>query len=230
MEVSQRFGWQEAAARCLDFAREHGSARGNASGTAFEAFDRDGRIRARLVLPRLLPPIAGREGPAAYSARIEKGIGRQAIVLLQAGAAALGYWREDDLVRHKAWKRYVVRGAGRAQPKHLRTKGKSRYGSRLRLQNFRLLLSDVNERLRDWWSSEGPPEQVFLGVNVRVLADLFAADPPPPFDARDPSLRRIGRHVHVPDFAELEAVRRFLARGRIEVRRKDGPGGTRGAS
>ena len=42
-------------------------------------------------------------------------------------------WRGEELVRHKVFKRYVVRGRGRAQPTHLKSKGKSRYGSRLRL-------------------------------------------------------------------------------------------------
>ena len=44
-------------------------------------------------------------------------------------------WRDDELVAHKVVKKYVVRGRGRAQPLHLKTRGKSRYGSRLRLAN-----------------------------------------------------------------------------------------------
>ena len=41
---------------------------------------------------------------------------------------------DGEIVHTKSIKKYVVRGRGRAQPTHLATKGKSRYGSRLRLQ------------------------------------------------------------------------------------------------
>ena len=58
------------------------------------------------------------------------------LLLLQAGAMAIGQWDVDELMYHKAIRRYVVRGHGRAQPLHARTKGKSRYGARLRLQNL----------------------------------------------------------------------------------------------
>ncbi len=72
---------------------------------------------------------------------------RQAVVILQAGAAALGLFEGGQELRTKSLKRYVVRGNGRSQSTHLKTKGKSRYGSRLRLQNAKAILEEVNERL-----------------------------------------------------------------------------------
>lgn len=212
-----RFGWQDTAEQCEAFAARFPQARGDAEQRGFAAAAADGSLAARCVVPLLLPPVAAGESPRDYSARLPVRIGRQCVLLLQAGAAALGYWDEDELVQHKAMKKYVVRGSGKAQPTHLKTKGKSRYGSRLRLQNWQRLLVAVNLRLHEWWRQHGAPEQLFVAANVRVLPQLFAADPPPPFARDDRALRRVPRHVHVPDFAELLAVRGFLGAGRVEL-------------
>jgi hypothetical protein len=212
-----RYAWPDTAEQCEAFAARFPAARGAAGGRAFVTIAADGSTLARCTVPLLLPPVAAGESPMDYAARLPERIGRQCVLLLQAGAAALGYWDEDDLLHHKAIKKYVVRGTGKAQPTHLKTKGKSRYGSRLRLQNWRRLLVAVNTRLGEWWQLCGAPEQVFTAVNVRVLPELFATDPPPPFARDDATLRRVPRHVHVPDFAELCAVRAFLAGGRVEL-------------
>lgn len=207
-----RFPWCETGEQLAAFAEQFPRAAADARGRAFAGGD-----GTRLVLPFLLPPPRPGEVVDAYAARVPERVGRQCVVLLQAGAMALGYWDEDELLRHKAQKRYVVRGNGKAQPLHRATKGKSRYGSRLRLQNWQRLLTDVTERLTDWWDELGEPEQVFVSVPVRAFAPLWAAEPPPPFALRDPRVRHVPRHVHVPDHRELLAVRRWLAHGRIEL-------------
>ena len=107
--------------------------------------------------------------------------GLQVVILLQAGAASLGFFHGGLAERTKSIKRYVVRGTGRSQSTHLKTKGKSRYGSRLRLQNAKALLEETNERLRDGWEELGDPEAVFYNAPVRLWADLCKAKPRPPF-------------------------------------------------
>jgi hypothetical protein len=128
---------------------------------------------------------------------------------------AIGRFDGEECVRHKAQKRYVVRGNGKAQPTHLRTRGKSRYGSRLRLQNWQRLLAETVERLRAWHDELGAAEQVFVAMGPRTEAAFFAHDPSPPF-ARE-LVRKVPRHVHVPDFEELLAVQRWLCTGRLEL-------------
>jgi hypothetical protein len=166
-----------------------------------------------LLAPRIVPG----EAIAGFRGRVPGPAQRSVVLLLQAGAMAVGYWDGDELLHHKAQKRYVVRGSGRAQPLHAKTRGKSRYGSRLRLQNWKRLLAETNERLRRWWDELGAPERVFHAVPVRAWADLLAGDPPPPFAAHDGCLQRVPMHVHVPDFAELRRVRGWLAHGRLEL-------------
>ena len=140
---------------------------------------------------------------------------------MRAGATALGLWRDDELLRHKVIKKYVVRGKGRAQPAHLKTKGKSRYGSRLRLQNARSQLVETNEKMIEWIRESGAFDVVLLSCPVRILADLSATEPPPPWvETASPPIR-IPFHVHTPSFDELQRVRRRLTRGSIEISRVD---------
>jgi len=208
-----RFDWRDTAEQLGDFAARWPGAVADARGRAFV----DASSGARLVLPFVWSPPAPGARIDAFAAALPERLARRCVVLLQAGAAALGYWDDDELVRHKAYKRYVVRGNGKAQPLHRKSKGKSRYGSRLRLQNRRRLLTEVNERLRAWWDELGAPEQVFFAVPVRARADWFAADPAPPFARDDVRSRRIPVHAHEPDFAELRRVHGLLLRGRLEL-------------
>lgn len=170
---------------------------------------------------RFRPPLLQRIRPEtaeadAYLHALEDAPRLQALVLVQAGAAALGLWRGEALLRHQTNKKYVVRGKGRAQPTHLRTKGKSRYGSRLRLRNAAQLLTEVNETLGAWWRSEGAFDEVFHSCPVRIWGELFRTRPPPPFE-RGSSLVKIPLDVHVPNHAELLRVHERLARGTIEI-------------
>ena len=179
------------------------------SGTRFVAARDDHTL---VLEPPLLRPIAAGESPASYLLGLQA-TRRQVLVLVQAGASALGYWVGEELVAHKVIKKYVVRGKGKAQPTHLKTRGTSRYGSRLRLRNAHAQLVQTNEKLHAWWGTHGPAEDVFLSCPKRTVPELFAADPPPPF-ARE-AARRIPLDVHVPDHEELRSVYRRLSRGRL---------------
>src|SRR5690606_22431017 len=97
------------------------------------------------------------------------------------------------------------------------TRGKSRDGSRLRLQNWRSLLGETNERVRDCQEQFGPFDRIFYGVPVRVFSELLQADPGPPFSRDAHELQRLPMHVHRPDYEELLRVRAWLERGRIEL-------------
>jgi len=173
---------------------------------------REFRGRGVRFSPPLVLPIRGRDA-ARYLAELDGGPRRQIILLLRAGVAALGYWRADALLQHKVVKKYVVRGRGRAQPSYLRSKGKSRHGSRLRLRNARALLQEVNGRLEHWWRQEGPAE-VFYSCGVRLWADLRQAPVAPPFAAGE--ALKLPLDVRAPSHVELLRVRRLMSRGSVE--------------
>lgn len=168
---------------------------------------------ARTVFaPPAVQPIPDGVGSAtAYLDVLPAELGTQLVVLLRAGAAALGWWDGDELLRHKVFKRYVVRGSGRAQPTHLSSKGKSRYGSRLRLQNARKLLAEVCERQTEWVTELGKPDLAFYACPVRLWADLFRTRPGPPLPSE--TYRAVGVDFRAPGFDELRRVRRALTRG-----------------
>jgi hypothetical protein len=207
-----RFPLADLAEQLDAFAARWPHARADRRGLVF-AGDDGARLRVPLLAPRVEPA----EPIARYAARRTDAAERHVLLLLRAGAMAVGCWDGDELLHHKAIRRYVVRGHGKAQPLHAKTRGRSRYGARLRLQNWRRLLADTNERLHAYRDDFGEPQRVFVAAPVRVLPELFAASPPPPFQRDDPRLQRVPMHVHRPDFAELLRVHRWLGQGRLEL-------------
>ena len=206
-----RFPLADLTAQIEAFAVRWPAARADQAGGAFTG---EG---AALHVPLLAPRLAPGESIADYRARLPVAPETAVVLLLQAGAMAFGCWRGVELLRHKAVRKYVVRGHGRAQPLHLKTAGKSRQGSRLRLQNWQRLLVETNERLRDCWRDLGTPDRVFVAIPVRVWSDLAATDPPPPFARGDANVQRVPVHVHRPDFTELQRVHSWLAHGWLEL-------------
>ena len=204
--------WQRFPAACADAAGEQFAVADGASP------DGGG---GRLRLPFAGPRAQAGERIGDYVERLpEDGAGRdevQLVLLLRAGAMAFGCWRGDALLQHKAVRKYVVRGSGKAQSTHLKTRGKSRYGSRLRLQNWRSLLAETNERVADCLAQFGPADRIFYATPVRVFSDLFEADPKPPFSRDANELQKVPIHVHRPDHEELLRVRAWLMRGSVEL-------------
>jgi hypothetical protein len=211
MVRSFRFDLDQLDEQLAAFASRWPGATADAAGLAFVA------AGARLRLPLRAPRLFANESIGSYCARRPGPPERALLLLLQAGAMAFGCWDGDELMLHKATRRYVVRGHGKAQPLHARTRGKSRYGARLRLQNWRRLLVETNQRLRAAFGLHGAPERLFVAAPVRAFGALFGLDPPPPFAADEPTLQRVPMHVHRPDFAELQRVWSWLGRGRLEL-------------
>jgi hypothetical protein len=214
---SIRFALADLAEQAEGFWQRWPEARADEVGEQFVSADGSGRLRLPLASPRALP----QEQIGDYCERLPPdGLDHQEcqlVLLLRAGAMAFGCWRSGELLQHKAVRKYVVRGSGKAQSTHLKTRGKSRYGSRLRLQNWRNLLGETNARVRDCSEQFGPFDRVFYGVPVRVFSELLAADPSPVFAREAAQLQRLPMHVHRPDFEELLRVRAWLERGRIEL-------------
>ena len=171
----------------------------------------DLRVRPPLVFP--LP--ASAHSLDDYLQSLPEAPGKHLVVLMQAGHVSLGRFDKGENLIAKSLKKYVVRGKGRAQPLHLKTKGKSRYGSRLRLQNARRLLVETNEKLIEWHEEFGAPDQIFYSCPVRLWPSLFEATPPPPF-RQDDNLIKIPRDVPRPTVDVLKRTYRSLEYGRIE--------------
>lgn len=159
-----------------------------AGGRWFEVALADGR-GLRVIPAALAPAAPGQRDLVDHLDGLPERLGRHAVLLMQAGRSSLGWFEGGEAVETKSFQRYVVRGRGRAQPTHLAAKGKSRYGSRLRLQNAKALLEETNARLADWWRARGPADAVLVNAPKRLLASLFETDPPPPFGPEHPLVR-----------------------------------------
>jgi hypothetical protein len=172
-------------------------------------------LRPPLVLPT--PPEA--QDAETWLEELPNWLGTHLVILLRAGAYAIGLWEQGELLRHKCEKKYVTRGRGRAQPTHLETRGKSRYGSRLRLQNARSLLSEVRQRIQDWLreldASRGQaPDAIFLGSPERMRARLLES----PIEGLAPEqLRTLPGDFEEPGFEELGRCYRRLCQGQLRV-------------
>lgn len=211
----RRFAWHETARVLADLEATHAGARLEPAPRGFRLVGSDGGELARVVVPLVLRVQPG-ETADALRGRLHRPLGRELVLLVRAGAAALGLWHDGELRAHKTFARYVVRGSGRAQPTHLKTKGKSRYGSRLRLQNAQRLLAEVNERVAAWWDAVVGFDAVYLACPERIWPELRRAEPVPRFDGVLEPIR-IPLHVHEPKHEELLRVRRALEHGVVTL-------------
>ncbi|MFT7678452.1 MAG: hypothetical protein ACI8QC_002445 [Planctomycetota bacterium] len=226
----ESFHWSECAERLRALLAE-GSLSLEADGEFFEGPGL--RVVPPLVYPWRKPAAGARPygGSAAESAARRAGAGSadafaqylaglpvepglHCLILLQAGAASLGMFEGGEALTTKTLKRYVVRGKGKAQPGYLAAKGKSRYGSRLRLQNARLLVDEVNAKLHEYWDEFGTPEQIFVNAPKRLWPDLWRGKEHPPFD-QDAATVRVPLDLPVPTTDVLLRTYKSLCYGRI---------------
>ncbi|MDX5417808.1 MAG: hypothetical protein LPK09_01230 [Hymenobacteraceae bacterium] len=74
------------------------------------------------------------------------------ILLIQSGNCALGYFENGKCLDHKVYRSYMVRKKqGKSQIKYLKTKGKSRAGSRVRLGETVEFFENINGRVQEYF-------------------------------------------------------------------------------
>lgn len=142
------------------------------------------------------------------------------LMLVQAGYGALGCWTPGRLL-HRSFSRYMVRrGQGKAQLTYRKEKGKSRLGSRIRLQQSVKFFADISDTLAEWeddFFAVSEAQQIWLGVPVRLSSELWQSNTPPPFPSDDPRIRRVPFTVQRPSFAGLKRINFMLTAARVEI-------------
>ncbi|MDO6388726.1 hypothetical protein Q4E40_01220 [Pontibacter sp. BT731] len=137
------------------------------------------------------------------------------LLLIQAGHCAMGYFEDGQCLNHKVFRSYMVRQKqGKSQIKYLKTKGKSRAGSRVRLGETAEFFENINNRLQDYFR-EHRIDRIALSCSKTLLPYLYASAIPTPFDKRDPRLFKIPKHIHTPIYEVLLDANRFLQRGEL---------------
>ena len=127
------------------------------------------------------------------------------ILLMESGRAALGVFSNGKVLEHKNIRKYMVRkGQGKSQLTHLKTKGKSRYGSRLRLQESEAFFREIIERLQSENSSKS--SFVFYHCPTTLWPFLTEEAKEQKFDLNKQTWRRLGVNVKECSFDELKRM------------------------
>ncbi len=137
------------------------------------------------------------------------------IMLIQAGNCAMGYFEQGHNRDHKVWRSYMVRKKqGKSQVKYLKTKGKSRAGSRVRLGETMEFFENINGRLQEYFDDH-EVHRIAISCSKTLLPYLYTSKVATPFTKTDPRLFKIPKHIHTPVYEVLLDANRFLLRGEL---------------
>jgi len=132
------------------------------------------------------------------------------ICIVQSSMATVGLFKGDECLSHKVFSAYMVRKKqGKSQIKHLKTKGKSRAGSRIRLASGIEFFEDINTRLQSHFDAYNI-ERIIFSCSKILIPHFFGAKVPVPFDKKDDRLLGIPRHIEKPTHEEMMRTNRFL--------------------
>ncbi|MEB2775332.1 hypothetical protein SYJ56_08435 [Algoriphagus sp. D3-2-R+10] len=133
-----------------------------------------------------------------------------ALVMIRAGIAVTGYFHNGEMLDHKVFRAYMVRQKqGKSQIKYLKTKGKSRAGSRLRLGESEQFFEEINERLQQY-EENFPITTWGISCGKTLWPYFFGSDTPTPFSKKAENLMSIPFHVQQPDFETLQTIHKKL--------------------
>lgn len=145
------------------------------------------------------------------------------MLLIQSGSAALGNFKGREILDHKVTRAYMVRKKqGKSQIKYLKTKGKSRAGSRVRLAGTVEFFENINQRLQRYFADDSI-DRIAISCSKTLIPYLFSAKVAPPFTKKDERLYKVPKHVHTPTFDVLMDVHKFLSNGELLFEEEQAP-------
>lgn len=137
------------------------------------------------------------------------------MLLVQSGSASVGVFRGEECLAHKVYGAYMVRKKqGKSQIKHLKTKGKSRAGSRVRLASTLEFFENINLRLQDHFE-EYEFDRIAMSCSKILIPYLFGAKESTPFDKREERLYKIPKHLHQPNFEVMLGMQKYLNKAEL---------------
>lgn len=140
-----------------------------------------------------------------------------AIMLIQTGNAALGYFNKGVLAHHKVIRKYITRKSqGKSQLKYLKTKGKSRAGSRVRLANAVQFFEEINQKMSEWIIDD-ETETIIYSCTPMLWGMLFNSKTKPAFDKKDLTLKKIPLNTAIPNFEVLQKMNSFSQQGYLQT-------------
>ena len=138
------------------------------------------------------------------------------IVLVQSGYAAVGSVIDGKIHEHKALTAYMVRQKqGKSQIKYLKTKGKSKAGSRVRLASANQFFEDIKGKVTQY-ATENSPFRIAISCPALLIPYLFEDEADAVFRKKDERLFWIPRHIHTPNFDVLKDTSQYLHKMEIQ--------------
>ena len=132
------------------------------------------------------------------------------ILIIQTGMATVGVFKGSECLLHKVFSSYMVRKKqGKSQIKYLKTKGKSRAGSRVRLASGLEFFEGINERLQSHFA-EHEFDRILFSCSKILLPLLFKSKVNTPFTHNDARVLGIPRHIPKATNEEMLRTQRFM--------------------
>ncbi len=140
----------------------------------------------------------------------------QVFVMIRSGMACCGFFENGEMVDHKVFRAYMVRKKqGKSQIKYLKTKGKSRAGSRVRLAETLEFFEDINKRLNEYFESYRV-DQIAISCATTLIPYLFGSKVTTPFEKNDQRLITIPKHIASPTFEALKETFTFMLKNEMQ--------------
>jgi|GEM_PF-487149 len=138
------------------------------------------------------------------------------LLMIRSGLASVGYFEDGRNMDHKVFRAYMVRKKqGMSQIKYLKTKGKSRAGSRVRLAETVEFFDEINHRLQMYFR-ENFIHRIGISCPTTLIPYLYGSKVETPFRKDDPRILKIPKHVQQPTFESLMEINNYLLKGEIK--------------
>lgn len=139
------------------------------------------------------------------------------LLLVQSGSCALGLFKSGETIHHKVIKSYMVRKKqGKSQIKYLKTRGKSRAGSRVRLANTERFFNEIHEKILTYLERHNV-NRIGISCSKSLLPFLFNDQLKLALKKTDERLFKIPMDVPVPNFKVLIKTHHFLQQGELHI-------------
>jgi hypothetical protein len=144
-----------------------------------------------------------------------EGFSNYLLILIRSGLASVGLVQNGELLHHKVFRAYMVRKKqGKSQIKYLKTKGKSRAGSRIRLNETMDFLQDIGNRVNDHLKNY-PVDQIGISCSDTLLPYFFNENEKLLLDKKDSRIFKIPKHIGSPTLETLLSVKEFIESNEI---------------
>lgn len=165
------------------------------------------RLFVRLPIQLSYPYRSGQQDNTLY---------QHIVVLIESGLAAVGYFENGENIDHKVFRAYMVRKKqGKSQIKYLKTKGKSRAGSRVRLAETMEFFISIRDRVNTYLDTYRI-DRIAISCSLTLWPYFFGGKGDLLFSKDDTRIYKIPMHVPDCTYDNMLRVNDFLMRGEIK--------------